>query len=273
METKTLPRPPRVGLVSLGCPKALVDSERILTKLRSDGYQLSPDYADADVVLVNTCGFLDSAKEESLAAIGEAIAENGRVIVTGCMGKEADVIRAKFPEVLAVTGPHQYEQVVGAVHVAAPMPPSAYLNLVPEAGLKLTPRHYSYLKISEGCNHRCSFCIIPSHPRRPRQPPPRRDPARGGEAGRRGDEGTAGHQPGHVGLWRRPAPRRLAWKGGEVRAHMTDLAARAGQARRLGSAPLRLSLSARRPGHPADGRGAGPALSRHPVPARLADGA
>src|SRR4028119_1857623 len=120
-----LPSPPKVGMVSLGCPKALVDSERILTKLRSDGYQLSPDYDSADVVLVNTCGFLDSAKEESLAAIGEAIAENGRVIVTGCMGKEADVIRAKFPGVLAVTGAHQYEQVVGAVHEAAPAPPQA----------------------------------------------------------------------------------------------------------------------------------------------------
>jgi len=157
-----LPSPPKVGMVSLGCPKALVDSERILTKLRSDGYQLSPDYDQADIVLVNTCGFLDSAKEESLAAIGEAIAENGRVIVTGCMGREAEVIRARFPGVLAITGPHQYEEVVGAVHIAAPIPPSAYLNLVPDAGLKLTPRHYSYLKISEGCNHRCSFCIIPS---------------------------------------------------------------------------------------------------------------
>jgi ribosomal protein S12 methylthiotransferase len=157
-----LPSPPKVGMVSLGCPKALVDSERILTKLRSDGYQLSPDYDQADIVLVNTCGFLDSAKEESLAAIGEAIAENGKVIVTGCMGREAELIRARFPQVLAITGPHQYEDVVGAVHVAAPIPPSAYLNLVPDAGLKLTPRHYSYLKISEGCNHRCSFCIIPS---------------------------------------------------------------------------------------------------------------
>src|SRR5436190_3240099 len=157
-----LPSPPKVGMVSLGCPKALVDSERILTKLRSDGYQMSPDYAGADVVLVNTCGFLDSAKEESLSAIGEAIAENGRVIVTGCMGKEAEMIRARFPEVLAITGAAQYEDVVGAVHVAAPIPPSAYLNLVPDAGLKLTPRHYSYLKISEGCNHRCAFCIIPS---------------------------------------------------------------------------------------------------------------
>ena len=157
-----LPTPPKIGMVSLGCPKNLVDSERILTKLRSDGYAMSPDYAGADVVLVNTCGFLDSAKEESLEAIGEAIAENGRVIVTGCMGKEAEVIRARFPNVLAVTGAHQYEEVVGAVHEAAPMPPSAFLNLVPDAGLKLTPRHYSYLKISEGCNHRCAFCIIPS---------------------------------------------------------------------------------------------------------------
>jgi len=157
-----LPEAPKVGMVSLGCPKNLVDSERILTKLRSDGYAMSADYAGADVVLVNTCGFLDSAKEESLEAIGEAIAENGRVIVTGCMGKEADVIRARFPNVLAVTGAHQYEEVVGAVHDAAPMPPNAFLNLVPESGLKLTPRHYGYLKISEGCNHRCSFCIIPA---------------------------------------------------------------------------------------------------------------
>ena len=162
----TLPSPPRVGMVSLGCPKALVDSERILTRLRSDGYHMSPDYAGADVVLVNTCGFLDSAKEESLEAIGEAIAENGRVVVTGCMGNEADVIRARFPQVLAITGPQQYDQVVAAVHEAAPTTPNAYLDLVPQAdlgaGLKLTPRHYSYVKISEGCNHRCAFCIIPS---------------------------------------------------------------------------------------------------------------
>lgn len=161
-----LPQAPRVGMVSLGCPKNLVDSERILTVLRSEGYQMSPDYAGADVVLVNTCGFLDSAKEESLDAIGEAIAENGRVIVTGCMGQEAETIRARFPQVLAITGAHQYEQVVGAVHEAAPPARSPYLDLVPggaveQADLKLTPRHYSYLKIAEGCNHRCSFCIIP----------------------------------------------------------------------------------------------------------------
>jgi ribosomal protein S12 methylthiotransferase len=161
MNVTTLPKPPRVGLVSLGCPKNLVDSERIMTKLRADGYDMSPDYAGADVVLVNTCGFLDSAKEESLEAIGEAIAENGRVVVTGCMGKEAEVIRTRFPDVLAITGAQQYEEVVAAVHEAAPPVPSPFIDLVPEAGLKLTPRHYSYLKISEGCNHRCAFCIIP----------------------------------------------------------------------------------------------------------------
>lgn len=155
---------PKVGFVSLGCPKALVDSERILTQLRTDGYQIVPDYDNADVVVVNTCGFIDSAKAESLDAIGEAIAENGRVIVTGCMGVEESVIRAVHPSVLAVTGPQQYEQVVRAVHEAAP--PSAthdpFTDLVPPQGIKLTPRHYAYLKISEGCNHRCSFCIIPS---------------------------------------------------------------------------------------------------------------
>jgi ribosomal protein S12 methylthiotransferase len=154
--------PPKVGLVSLGCPKALVDSERILTSLRSEGYQVSPDYAGADVVLVNTCGFLDSAREESLEAISEALNENGRVIVTGCLGHEADLIRAKFPNILAITGPQQYEQVVSAVREAAPKVPSPYIDLVPDIGIKLTPRHYSYVKISEGCNHRCAFCIIPS---------------------------------------------------------------------------------------------------------------
>ena len=153
---------PRVGMVSLGCPKALVDSERILTQLRADGYALSGDYDGADVVIVNTCGFLDSAKAESLEAIGEALAENGKVIVTGCMGKDAELIRARFPQVLAVTGPQQYEAVVSAVHEAAPPVRSAFVDLVPDAGLKLTPRHYVYVKISEGCNHTCAFCIIPS---------------------------------------------------------------------------------------------------------------
>ncbi|AEH62330.1 30S ribosomal protein S12 methylthiotransferase RimO [Zymomonas mobilis] len=159
---KKLPTSPKIGMVSLGCPKALVDSERILTKLRSEGYNLSSQYDEADVVLVNTCGFIDSAKEESLDAIGEAMAENGRVIVTGCLGNEADRIRERFPDILAITGAQQYEEVVSAVHDAAPIEASPYVDLVPEQGLKLTPRHYSYLKISEGCNHRCSFCIIPS---------------------------------------------------------------------------------------------------------------
>ena len=224
-----LPTPPKIGMVSLGCPKNLVDSERILTKLRSDGYQMSPDYAGADVVLVNTCGFLDSAKEESLEAIGEAIAENGRVIVTGCMGKEAEMIRTKFPNVLAVTGAHQYEEVVGAVHEAAPMPPSAFLNLVPDSGLKLTPRHYSYLKISEGCNHRCSFCIIPS--------------LRGDLVSRRPDAilreaeklieaGTKellviSQDTSAYGVDIRHQPR--TWHGEEVRAHMTDLSRELGK--------------------------------------------
>jgi ribosomal protein S12 methylthiotransferase len=154
--------PPRVGIVSLGCPKALVDSERILTRLRSEGYAVTGSYEQADVVLVNTCGFLDSAKQESLEAIGEAIAENGRVIVTGCLGVEAERIRAEHPAVLAVTGPHQYEQVMEAVHQHLPPAHEPFVDLVPPQGIRLTPRHYAYLKISEGCNNRCSFCIIPS---------------------------------------------------------------------------------------------------------------
>jgi len=230
MNVTTLPKPPRVGLVSLGCPKALVDSERIMTKLRADGYAMSPDYAGADVVLVNTCGFLDSAKEESLEAIGEAIAENGRVVVTGCMGKEADVIRARFPDVLAVTGSQQYEEVVAAVHEAAPPVPNAFIDLVPEAGLKLTPRHYSYVKISEGCNHRCAFCIIPS--------------IRGDLASRRPDAilreaeklvaaGTKellviSQDTSAYGVDLKHAVYPLKG-GGEVRAHMTDLARELGR--------------------------------------------
>lgn len=152
---------PKVGLVSLGCPKALVDSERIITRLRAEGYQISPNYAGADLVLVNTCGFLDSARDESLEAIGEAIEANGKVIVTGCLGAEPDVIEKAHPKVLAVTGPHQYEQVMQAVHTHLTPPHDPHKDLVPESGLRLTPRHYAYLKISEGCNNRCSFCIIP----------------------------------------------------------------------------------------------------------------
>ncbi|MCH7629611.1 MAG: 30S ribosomal protein S12 methylthiotransferase RimO [Proteobacteria bacterium] len=229
-----IPDQPKVGMVSLGCPKALVDSERILTRLRADGYAMSADYAGADVVLVNTCGFLDSAKEESLAAIGEAIAENGRVIVTGCMGNEADAIRAKFPQVLAVTGAHQYEDVVEAVHEAAPPSMGPYIDLIPQAepgDVKLTPRHYSYLKISEGCNHACAFCIIPS--------------LRGKLASRRIDAvlreaeklvaaGTKellviSQDTSAYGVDVRHEER--LWKGRPVRTHMTDLARELGQLR------------------------------------------
>ena len=153
---------PRIGFVSLGCPKALVDSERIITRLRAEGYELSASYEGADAVVVNTCGFLNSAKEESLEAIGEALAKNGRVIVTGCLGVEAGRIRERYPNVLAITGPHQYEAVVAEVHKAVPRPHDPFVDLVSPQGIRLTPRHYAYLKISEGCNNRCSFCIIPS---------------------------------------------------------------------------------------------------------------
>ncbi len=159
---RTAAKPPTIGVVSLGCPKALVDSERILTRLRAEGYALSPDYAGADLVLVNTCGFLDSARDESLEAIGEAVAENGRVIVTGCLGAERDVIEQAHPSVLAITGPQQYEQVMREVHTHLPPRADPFEDLVPPQGVKLTPRHYAYVKISEGCNNRCSFCIIPS---------------------------------------------------------------------------------------------------------------
>ena len=155
------PGQPTIGMVSLGCPKALVDSERILTRLRAEGYGVSPDYAGADAVIVNTCGFLDSAKAESLDAIGEALTENGKVIVTGCLGAEPDYIREHHPRILAVTGPHQYEQVLDAVHGAVPPSPDPFVDLLPAQQVSLTPRHYSYLKISEGCNHKCKFCIIP----------------------------------------------------------------------------------------------------------------
>ncbi len=153
---------PKVGFVSLGCPKALVDSEQILTRLRAEGYDIVPDYGGADLVVVNTCGFIDAAVAESLDAIGEALAENGRVIVTGCLGAKEDVVLAAHPQVLAVTGPHATEQVMQEVHRHLPKPHDPFEDLVPPQGIKLTPRHYAYLKISEGCNHRCTFCIIPS---------------------------------------------------------------------------------------------------------------
>src|SRR6202162_5705420 len=151
----------KVSFVALDCPKALVDSERIITRLRAEGYELSREHAGSDVVIVNTCGFLDSAKAESLTAIGNALKENGKVIVTGCMGAEPESISAAYPQVLAITGPQQYESVVDAVHRAVPPPHDRFLDLIPPEGIKLTPRHYAYLKISEGCNNRCTFCIIP----------------------------------------------------------------------------------------------------------------
>ncbi|MDE3020648.1 MAG: 30S ribosomal protein S12 methylthiotransferase RimO [Pseudomonadota bacterium] len=153
---------PKIGFVSLGCPKALVDSEHILTQLRAEGYGIAPDYADADLVVVNTCGFIDAAIDESLEAIGEALNENGRVIVTGCLGAREELVRNAHPRVLAVTGPHSLPEVMAAVHSNLPRPHDPFMDLVPPAGIRLTPRHYAYLKISEGCNHRCSFCIIPS---------------------------------------------------------------------------------------------------------------
>ena len=221
---RSLPDAKKVGMVSLGCPKALVDSERILTRLRADGYAMSADYAGADVVLVNTCGFLDSAKEESLAAIGEAIAENGRVIVTGCMGEEADAIRAAHPQVLAVTGAHQYEQVVEAVHTHAPPSQGPFVDLIPQPDVKLTPRHYSYLKISEGCNHSCAFCIIPDLRGKLSS---RRIDAVLREAEKLVAAGTRellviSQDTSAYGVDTRHEPR--VWQGREVRAHMTDLA-------------------------------------------------
>jgi len=153
---------PKVGFVSLGCPKATVDSEHILTRLRAEGYIISDTYKDADLVVVNTCGFIDSAVEESLDAIGEALAENGKVIVTGCLGAKGDVVKQAHPKVLAVTGPHATDEVMEAVHQHLPKPHDPYTDLVPPQGIRLTPKHYAYLKISEGCNHRCTFCIIPS---------------------------------------------------------------------------------------------------------------
>ncbi len=211
-------------MVSLGCPKALVDAERILTRLRAEGYAISPDYAGAEAVIVNTCGFLDSAKAESLEAIGEALAANGRVIVTGCLGADERYIRGAHPSVLAVTGPHQYEQVIEAVHAAVPPAPDPFVDLLPAASVHLTPRHYSYLKISEGCNHKCRFCIIPDMRGRLTSRPANavlREAERLVEAGVRElivisqDTSAYGLDRGHD---------THDWRGAPVRSHITDLA-------------------------------------------------
>ncbi|SBW13008.1 putative AdoMet-dependent methyltransferase, UPF0004 family [uncultured Alphaproteobacteria bacterium] len=213
----------KIGIVSLGCPKALVDSERILTRLRAEGYAISPTYADADAVIVNTCGFLDSARAESLAAIGEAIAENGKVIVTGCLGVDEATVRKQFPQVLAVSGPHQYEAVMRAVHAAAPPDDNPHTALVPPEGVRLTPRHYAYLKISEGCDHACAFCIIPQL----RGPLASRPAAKIlYEAEALADAGVQellviSQDTSAYGRDLRHAA--TTWRGGPVRAHVVDL--------------------------------------------------
>ncbi len=220
---------PSIGMVSLGCPKALVDSERILTRLRAEGYGISPDYAGADAVIVNTCGFLDSAKAESLDAIGEALTENGRVIVTGCLGAEPEYITGAHPKVLAVTGPHQYEQVLDAVHLAVPPSPDPFVDLLPASGVSLTPRHYSYLKISEGCNHKCRFCIIPDMRGRLASRPAHavlREAEKLVTAGVR-ELLVISQDTSAYGLDRKYDVN--PWKDGEVRSHIVDLARELGK--------------------------------------------
>lgn len=220
---------PTIGMVSLGCPKALVDSERILTRLRAEGYAISPDYKGADAVIVNTCGFLDSAKAESLDAIGEALRENGKVLVTGCLGAEPEYITGAHPKVMAVTGPHQYEAVLDAVHKAVPPAPDPFIDLLPATGVKLTPRHYSYLKISEGCNHACKFCIIPDMRGKLVSRPAHavlREAEKLVEAGVR-ELLVISQDTSAYGVDRKHdlSP----WKGGEVRSHITDLARELGR--------------------------------------------
>ncbi|WP_417275297.1 30S ribosomal protein S12 methylthiotransferase RimO [Celeribacter halophilus] len=220
---------PTIGMVSLGCPKALVDSERILTRLRAEGYQISADYAGADAVVVNTCGFLDSAKAESLEAIGEALQENGKVIVTGCLGAEPDYITGVHPKVLAVTGPHQYEQVLDAVHAAVPPAPDPFVDLLPASGVKLTPRHFSYLKISEGCNHACKFCIIPDMRGKLASRPAHavlREADKLVQAGVK-ELLVISQDTSAYGLDRRYSTH--DWKGEEIRSHITDLSRELGK--------------------------------------------
>ena len=231
MTTTTTPIPDqkKVGMVSLGCPKALVDSERILTRLRAEGYAISADYAGAEAVIVNTCGFLDSAKAESLDAIGEALRENGKVIVTGCLGAEPDYIREHHPRILAVTGPHQYEQVLDAVHLAVPPSPDPFIDLLPATGVSLTPRHYSYLKISEGCNHKCKFCIIPDMRGLLNSRPAHavlREAEKLVQAGVR-ELLVISQDTSAYGLDRKYDLN--PWKDGQVRSHITDLTRELGQ--------------------------------------------
>lgn len=266
--SKVTPQP-KIGFVSLGCPKNLVDSERILTELRTEGYDVVPSYDDADMVIVNTCGFIDSAVQESLEAIGEALNENGKVIVTGCLGAKEDQIREVHPKVLEITGPHSYEQVLEHVHHYVPKPKhNPFLSLVPEQGVKLTPRHYAYLKISEGCNHRCTFCIIPS--------------MRGdlvsrpigevlSEAKRLVDAGVKeilviSQDTSAYGV---DVKHRTGFHNGEpVKTSMVSLCEQLSKLGDLDTSALRLPLSACGRRHPTDGRGQNPAVSGHSVAAR-----
>ena len=262
---KTAAAAPRVSFVSLGCPKALVDSERIITRLRAEGYELSREHAGADLVIVNTCGFLDSAQAESLDAIGSALKENGKVIVTGCMGAEPEKITARYPNVLAITGPQQYESVLDAVHRAAPPQHDPFLDLVPPEGIKLTPRHYAYLKISEGCNNRCTFCIIPKL-RGDLVSRPAADVLR--EAERLVTAGVKellviSQDTSAYGVDIKYADEPL--EGPRGARQIPRSRARARHARRLGAAALRLSLPACRRGDPADG-GAGGVLPYLDIP-------
>ncbi|PCD75641.1 30S ribosomal protein S12 methylthiotransferase RimO [Pseudothioclava arenosa] len=240
IEDVARPGQPKVGMVSLGCPKALVDSERILTRLRAEGYAISPDYKGADAVIVNTCGFLDSAKAESLEAIGEALQENGKVIVTGCLGAEPEYITGVHPKVLAVTGPQQYEQVLDAVHLAAPPAPDPFVDLLPATGVKLTPRHFSYLKISEGCNHHCKFCIIPDMRGKLVSRPAHavlREAEKLIDAGVR-ELLVISQDTSAYGVDRKHAT--SPWQDGEVRAHITDLAREMGKLAQPSGAWVRL---------------------------------
>ncbi len=257
---------PKVSFVSLGCPKALVDSERIITRLRAEGYELARKHDGADIVIVNTCGFLDSAKQESLGAIGEAMAENGKVIVTGCMGAEPEQIEAAYPGVLSITGPQQYESVLEAVHRALPPLHNPHLDLVPPQGVKLTPRHYAYLKISEGCNNRCSFCIIPKL---------RGDlmsrPA--GDVLREAEKLVAAGVKELLVISQDTSAYGVDLKYAESRGRIATSAPilrsceGTRRTRRLGPPAICLPLPACRRGDRADDRGQGFALSRHPVPA------
>ncbi len=261
---------PKVGFVSLGCAKALVDSERIITRLRAEGYAIAASYDGADVVVVNTCGFLDSAKAESLDAIGEAMAENGRVIVTGCFGVEDKRIRAAFPDVLAVTGPHQYEAVMEAVREAAPAPHAPFLDLVPPAGLRLTPAPLRLCEDLGGLQQQMLLLHHPAIAWRLASRPAADVMQEAEQLVERGVRELLDHQPGHQRLRRRPQIRseRMARAAAEGALPRPLRGAR--HARRLGAAALRLPLPACRCGAAADGRGPDPALSRHPLPACLA---